>query len=266
MKITFLGTANARGIPVYGCTCRICERARQNPFFRRHCACLLLELDGTTIAIDAGRQDLSDFVAPETLSGILLSHFHSDHCHGLHPFAWSRNARTKVYAPEPPPATSDFSKFQGSLEFEQVSHRTPFNLSSGKVTPVGLSHGCPALGYCIETKDARFAYISDTNGVPGDTLAFLKEWQPQALAIDSNDCGQVKTNPTHTNFDQILEVSSSLPNTHIYLIHLSDRSEAWLEENFQAQPKNIFTTRDHTVLELPSLTCRQPDELIIPGK
>ena len=43
MRLTLLGTGNARQVPVYNCDCAACERARVQPEFRRGPCCALVE-------------------------------------------------------------------------------------------------------------------------------------------------------------------------------------------------------------------------------
>ena len=51
MKVTFLGTGTSTGVPVIGCSCRVCTSA--DPRNRRLRPSLLLEWDGRKILVDS---------------------------------------------------------------------------------------------------------------------------------------------------------------------------------------------------------------------
>ena len=46
MQLTFLGTGGARQVPVFGCDCLICQRARREPAFRRRACSAMLNYQG----------------------------------------------------------------------------------------------------------------------------------------------------------------------------------------------------------------------------
>ena len=248
MKITFWGTANARGIPVYGCECRICRRARTDASYRRHCSCLCVETQDTTLVVDAGRPDLVELLGDRLATSVLLSHLHEDHRYGLAGLKWSREVRTRVCGPEVPPAGSELAEFPGNLDFVSVPPFEPLTFEGIQVTPVPLDHGCPTFGYCLDDGVTRFAYLTDTRSIPKASFDFLKEWHPQHVAIDANDCGQSKSDPTHGNFDLATQLAATFSEATIYLIHLSDRSEAWLEDNSSQLSARMIVPRDGLVV------------------
>lgn len=74
MRLTFLGTGAAGGVPLYGCDCRACARARCDPqYIRRPCSALI-ESGDTRILIDEGLTDLHERFPSGMLSAIVLTH------------------------------------------------------------------------------------------------------------------------------------------------------------------------------------------------
>ncbi|OJH85905.1 beta-lactamase superfamily I metal-dependent hydrolase [Serratia marcescens] len=54
MQLTFLGTGGAQQVPVFGCDCLSCQRARREPAFRRRACSAMLNYQGETTLLDAG--------------------------------------------------------------------------------------------------------------------------------------------------------------------------------------------------------------------
>ena len=83
MKLTLLGTGTSHGVPVIGCTCRVCT----SPFKkdkRLRCSAFI-EHEGTAVLIDVGPEFRLQALqcGLRRLDAVLLTHSHADHLHGL---------------------------------------------------------------------------------------------------------------------------------------------------------------------------------------
>lgn len=64
MRLTLLGTGDARQVPVYGCDCPACRNARADAGLRRRPCSALLECAGQRWLIDSGLVDLCERFRP----------------------------------------------------------------------------------------------------------------------------------------------------------------------------------------------------------
>lgn len=82
-RLTFLGTGTSQGVPIIGCRCAVCQST--DPRDKRFRSSALVQMDGLTIAVDAGPDFRSQMLAQGVrhLDAILLTHNHKDHTGGL---------------------------------------------------------------------------------------------------------------------------------------------------------------------------------------
>ncbi len=98
LTITLTGTGGAQLVPVFGCDCAACRRARlQENYRRRPCSAAVKFNDSVTL-LDAGIPHLMDDWPAGSFRQFLLTHYHMDHVQGLFPCAgaWGRPFRFTV--------------------------------------------------------------------------------------------------------------------------------------------------------------------------
>ncbi len=251
MRVTFLGTGDAGGVPLHGCDCPACTRARAVADFRRRPCTALVEAGDTRILLDAGLTDLAERFPPGSLSAIALTHFHPDHVQGLFHLRWGMGKRIPVHCPPDPEGCADLYKNPGLLDFRPVRKFEAFRVGPMTVTPVPLIHSKVTLGYCIESGSSRIAYLIDTAGLPPRTEAFLRDWQPSALAIDCSHPPRADTPKNHNDVTLAIAAIAAVRPQRAWLTHIGHELDAWLKDNGHALPPRVFVARDGEFIHDP---------------
>ncbi len=231
MRVTLLGTGTSTGIPIIGCRCRVCtsddERDR-----RTRCSCYL-EVDGVHLVIDTGPDFRAQALSHDIprIDAALYTHHHFDHIVGiddLRPFCFDNREPIPCYAR---PNTADVlhrmfeyifgdGSYPGVPNLELIPVTGPFVVSSryepdraAHVMPIEVGHGdLPMFGYRIRD----FAYITDTNSIPEDSLQKLDGLDTLVL-----DALRDRPHPTHFTIDEAVEMAESIGARQTYLIHMT---------------------------------------------
>ncbi len=251
MRVTFLGTGAAGGVPLYGCTCTACERAAVAPRHVRRPCSALIEHDGTRVLIDAGLMDLHERFAPGSLDAIVLTHFHPDHVQGLFHLRWGRGAPIAVYAPPDAEGCADLCKHPGLLDFRRLAKFEPQRIGGLSFSPLPLVHSKPTFGYAVQADDGtRFAYLTDTLGLPPLTEALLQAWQADGLAIDCSFPPQDDQPQGHNDWPMALAAIASVRPRRAWLTHIGHALDDWILRTAPALAANISVAQDGEQVEL----------------
>ena len=243
MRLTFLGTGAAGGVPLWGCNCAACARARIDLSHVRRPNCALLEAGEVRLLLDAGVMDVAERFPPGALSAILVTHFHADHVQGLFHLRWGKG-ELDVYAPHDTEGCADLYKSPGPLRFTHLAKFEPFNVGDVMVTPVPLVHSKPTLGYCIEHAGARLAYLSDCRELPPATATFLTEWQPHTICLDCTYPPGTDEPRNHFDLRGAIDLGRHYPDSDIVLMHIGHRLDLWLTESAEALPERMLIAHD----------------------
>lgn len=231
LRVTLLGTGTSTGIPVIGCTCRVC-RSTDIRDHRLRCACHI-EIAGVHLLIDAGPDLRTQALRAglHRVDAVLLTHHHFDHVVGLddlRPFFFDNAAPIPCYAR---PDTADVVRDMFRYIFEERSYpgvanlrmipvEAPFDVASRydltrsiRVTPIEAFHGkLPLYGYRI----GRFAYLTDTSHIPPDSLSQL-----QGLDVLVLDALRHEPHPSHFTLDQAINMAHAIGARQTYFIHMT---------------------------------------------
>lgn len=233
-KITFLGTGTSQGIPMIGCSCKVCKSA--DPRDNRLRTSALVEYNGFRILIDCGpdfrqqmlRENISD------LDSVILTHQHKDHTGGMddiRAFNYFRQASFPIYAE---PNVQESIKMEYSYAFAEHKYpgvpdytlhtigETPFHITkllpdkttaTIEITPIRVYHyKLPILGFRI----GNMAYITDGSSIPETEFAKLK-----GVELFIINTVRKEKHISHFSLPEALEVIEKVGAPRNYLTHLS---------------------------------------------
>jgi len=244
MRLTLLGSGNAGGMPLYGCNCERCQEVNKKPHLRRGPACALIENKGKQYLIDAGLMNLAEKYPSGSLDAILLTHFHPDHVQGLFHLRWGTGNKIPVYCPPDSSGCADLFKHSGLLDFNKQKKFISFTLDDLKITPLPLIHSKVTFGYLFEHNKQRIAYLTDTKGLPPNTLTWLQKSPLDLLVIDTSFSPQQESSG-HNNLNDTLAIHSQLQPKRTVLTHISHEFDVWLNQNENILPKSVIAAHDN---------------------
>ncbi|MGO9132862.1 MAG: MBL fold metallo-hydrolase [Methylovirgula sp.] len=235
LSITILGCGSSAGVPRVGQGWGACDP--NNPKNRRRRCSILVERTGpdggkTTVLIDMGpdlRNQLLDLNVG-SLDGILLTHSHADHTHGIddvRPLVIQAKHKIDVYM-DVETSTVVRQHFGYIFETPEGSYYPPLlterRLQPGKLCtvtgaggaieamPFRLEHGeIPSLGF----RFGDIAYSPDLNGIPAESRSYL-----EGLDIWIVDALRYTPHPSHFSLPETLEWIERLKPKHAILTNL----------------------------------------------
>lgn len=225
VSLEFLGTGTSTGVPIAGCSCRVCRSTDRHDNRLR-----------SSVLIRHGRRNLVIDTGPEfrlqclragitSLDAVLLTHNHVDHVNGLddvRPFSVFRRRTLPVWGNAD--TVADIRRrFEYIWEARQVggglpdidlrSVTGPFTAAGLTVTPVPILHGAlPILGYRI----GDLAYLTDISALPESSLPLLRGLGTLILS-----CVRRRPHRTHLNVKGVMELHRLVQPKQTILTHLS---------------------------------------------
>ncbi len=253
MKITMLGTGTSQGVPIIGCQCSACTS--DDPRDKRLRTSALVEIDDTTILIDAGPDLRQQLLRSQTtkLDAVLFTHEHKDHTAGLddvRPINFLMHSTLNVYGLQRVMNTikRDYyyafktCKYPGVPELKLNSITTePFFIHHIPIIPIAIKHlTLPILGYKI----GNFAYITDASFITEKEKEKIKNLD--VLIINAL---RIKEHYSHFNLAQALAVIDEVKPKVAYITHIGDGMGKYADIAPKL-PENVFLGIDGLTITL----------------
>ena len=240
VRITLLGTGTSTGVPVIGCSCRVCTSSDPKDH-RTRCSCFV-EVNDVQILIDAGPDFRTQALRTglTNIDALLITHHHFDHVAGiddLRPFFFKNKTPIPCYTHADSAASLrkmygyifEDGSYPGIARLEMHDVSESFNVVSRfhedrtvTITPIEVFHGSmPTFGYRI----GRFAYLTDTNNIPTASLELLHDLDVLVL-----DALRHEPHRSHYTIAEAVQVAQRIGARHTYFIHMT-HSVLYAEEN-----------------------------------
>jgi len=227
MRLRFLGTGSAVGVPAFFCGCRACEEAIADGKARRTRSSVVLEGEAFYL-LDASPDLRTQFLREHVsrLDGLFLTHQHFDHSGGI----GELESYVRISRREPLPAyltkesrrwlESAFGYMSDCFAIQEWAAGWQIDLREMVVTAVEAQHEPGTVGILIETAGgSRTAYLPDTGPLPEAT-------KKQLEGVDTLILGATfwKGNwmpETHLSIEQAVDLGLELKVGRLYLTHLA---------------------------------------------
>ena len=226
MKLVFLGTSGADGVPAFYCNCEACREARRNSRFSRTRSAILLKGEKNTlidvppdIRVQLIREHISD------VERIFLTHWHYDHCAGFGDIGFyvyvKRKKPIDLYLHEKTMQSfqASFGYMGSSFNLNQLKAYQPCHFKDFTITPIEVVHSVSGFGFLIES-NIKIAYLPDTYFASKRTKEFIRN--VDVLIVDAAFFGKsIFKERRHMSVDEAIQFRKEVNAKITYLTHLS---------------------------------------------
>lgn len=242
MEAIIMGSGTSHGVPVVGCSCRVCRS--EDPRDKRSRASLLVRSRDINLLIDTSTEFRIQAIREgiSSLDAVFYTHSHADHLHGLDDIRpLTKDRPMPVYAGES--TQKDIRK-----RFDYIFSIRPGQKGGGRpkielrplvpegvtikgitIVPIPIFHGeLPILGFRI----GELAYITDCSRIPEDSYPLLRGIKKLIIGALRK-----RPHPTHFSIDEAVAEAERIGPENTWLTHLChDHSHA---ELLEILPKKI---------------------------
>jgi phosphoribosyl 1,2-cyclic phosphate phosphodiesterase len=228
VKVRILGCGTSTGVPKIGNDWGQCDPTEPRNYRLR--TSILVESAGERILVDCGPDLRQQLLAAEVsrLDGVIVTHTHGDHCHGIDELRPVSNAMDRPVPLHAHAEVIDELKDRFSYAFAQSDLYRPIvearelgkvlHFGAARVRFVDQPHGGPtSLGLRFDEPSWSVAYAVDFSNLTDD-MAALYEGADVWIA----DCLTRRPHPTHAHLDGVLGWARDLRIGHLYLVHMGN--------------------------------------------
>lgn len=228
MKVRILGCGTSTGVPKIGNDWGRCDPNEPRNYRLR--SSIFVESAGERILVDCGPDLREQLLAAKVgrLDGVIVTHAHGDHCHGLdelRPVSQALGGPVPLYARGD---VLDELKLRFAYAFQQSDFYRPIvqarelgeelSFGNARVTFVDQPHGGPtSLGLRFNEGSYSVGYAIDFSAL-SDEMAMLY----QGIDVLIADCLTRKPHPTHMHLDGVLAAARDLRISQLYLVHMGN--------------------------------------------
>ncbi len=253
MKVTFLGTGTSQGVPVIGCTCRVCQSLDFRD--KRFRTSVHLEVDRQSLVIDTGPDFRMQMLRAgiKQLDAVIFTHEHKDHTAGLddiRPFNFLQQKDIPIFGRKQvlEQIQREYSYVFSDKKYPgvpQVSSfeidESPFHIQETTIIPIPVLHyKLPVLGFRI----GNFSYITDANLIPESSYHLLEG--TEILVVNAL---QKDPHISHFTLEQAISEARKIGAEKTYFTHISHRLGCH-EAIEKELPEGIFLAYDGLELNL----------------
>jgi phosphoribosyl 1,2-cyclic phosphate phosphodiesterase len=227
LKVTFLGTGTSQGIPLIGCSCRVCQSLDYRD--KRLRTSILVKEGPLTLVVDAG-PDFRQQMLRHRVSGLdalLITHEHKDHLAGLddvRAFNYIQGKPMPVYSLQ---RVLDHIKVEFAYAFSEKKypgvpqihlnpvHEEPFEVGGMMIQPILVMHArLPVLGFRM----GNFTYVTDCNFLSEEARNIIRGSSVLVLNALQNE-----PHVSHFTLQEAIQVARELEVPRVFFIHMSHR-------------------------------------------
>lgn len=263
MKLQYLGTAAAEGIPALFCNCEVCENARlkRGKEIKTRSQALVDDTLLIDFPADTYMHALQHGVPLPAIHTLLITHSHSDHLYP--PDFWCRNHGIGNCIEEKPLdvfATAaackkirDFNEIDPTrVTVHEIRPFEPFEAEGYRIIPLAADHDptTDPVFYIIEKDEKALLYAHDTGWFPEETRQYLAAYKGKldclsldctGMLLENYRVGHMALDACRDTYHYLTELGLCDEKTVVCLNHFSHNGKATHEQLTAIAEKDGFS-------------------------
>ncbi|MCO4752865.1 MAG: MBL fold metallo-hydrolase [Bacteriovoracaceae bacterium] len=262
-EVVALGTGTSTGIPMIGCSCKVC--CSDNPKNKRYRTSILLKTSSNkTILVDTTPDLRSQFLENNIVDcdACIITHEHADHVHGiddLRPLTFAKQSPIPVYTYD---LCADHLREKFPYIFKTKDHFKNKAVLGGGIPKLELhsiEQDSKILGEDFEffllphghTKTLsfihkKFGFAVDCKTIPRPWIEKLKASKLDLFILD---CVKRDPHQTHLHLDAALEIAKEVGAKRTGLIHMGHELEhEHMTQELNGLDFDVFPLYDRQIL------------------